>query len=270
MVRDLVIYPDKRITVKSPDVRHFDESLEEVIQDMKDTMKAHHARALAAIQIAIALQVIVIEQEDGSYLEIINPRIIGKKGKITSVEKTLYFPDVTHTVERYEEIRLIYQDRHGEQHSMKAKGDLATLLQRKIDYCFGDTLAHRVQAKDRKNLEKELSEKGLVGSFESCPTVFMKDYFTSMIQKVLFFMGLTLLTPLFSFAPETVAKIWKFDKYALVAVLLLMVGYFAVGTWEGRKYTSCTSCQIGNMVGTAVKYLLVTAVIGTAAYYLLN
>ncbi len=270
MVRDIVVYPDKRVRIKAADVRKFDDALVSVIEDLKDTMKAHNVKAIAATQIAIPMSIIVIEQEDGTYLEVINPRLIGTKGSVTSTEKTLYFPDTEYTVQRYEMIRLVYEDRHGNQKALKAEGDLAITLQRKIDYLFGDTIASRIGEDNRKNLEKELADKGMPGSFETCPTVFMKDYFTSMMQKVLFFMGLTLLTPLFSFSPETVAKIWTFDKYATIAVLVLMVGYFAVGTWEGRKYTSCTSCQIGNMVGTAVKYLLVTAIIATAASFLLG
>jgi peptide deformylase len=270
MVRDIVTYPDKRITITSPDVRLFDEALASVIQDLKDTMEAHNAKAMAAIQIAIPMSLIVVKQDDGSYLEIINPRIIGKKGKIISEEETLYFPDTKHTVERYDEIRLIYQDRTGEQKSMKAKGDLSVLLQRKIDYVYGDTLASRVGAKNRKEMEKELAQVGLQGSFESCPTVFMKDYFTSFIQKILFFMTLSLLTPLFNFSKESVASIWNFDKYASFVVIALLFGYLFVGIWEGKKYTSCTSCQIGNILGTMAKYFLATAVITTAAYYLLN
>ncbi len=270
MVRDIVTYPDKRINITSPDVRVFDEALASVIQDLKDTMEAHHTNAMAAIQIAIPMSLIVVRQEDGSYLEIINPRIIGKKGKVASEEETLYFPETKHSVERYEEIRLIYQDRTGEQKSMKAQGDLAILLQRKIDYVYGDTIASRVGAENRKALEKELAQVGLQGSFESCPTVFMKDYFSSFAQKVLFFMALTLLTPLFDFKPETVSSIWHFDKYASFAVIAILIGYVVVGVQEGKKYTSCTSCQIGNILGTVAKYLAVTALITTAAYYLLN
>ncbi len=270
MVRDIVVYPDKRVRIRAADVRRFDEALASVIQDLKDTMKAHHVKAMAATQIAIPMSVLVIEQEDGSYLEVVNPRIIGKKGSVMSTEETLYFPNTTHTVQRYEMIRLIYEDRHGNQKSLKAEGDLAITLQRKIDYLFGDTLASRMNEDNRKGLEKDLAQKGMPGSFEVCPRVFMKDYFTSMIQKVLFIMGLTLVTPLFSPAPETVAKIWHFDEYASWAIILLLLGYFAVGIWEGKKYTSCTSCQIGNMVGTAFKYIVATIVITTAAYFLLN
>ncbi len=270
MVRDIVTYPDKRINLTSPDVRHFDESLESVIQDLKDTMEAHNTNAMAAIQIAIPMSLIVIKQDDGTYLEIINPRIIGKKGKVISEEETLYFPGTKHTVERYEQIRLVYQDRSGAQKSMKAEGDLAILLQRKIDYVYGDTIASRVGAKNRKEMEKELAQAGLQGSFESCPTVFMKDYFTSFIQKILFFMVLTLFAPLFNFEADTIASMWTFDKYASFAVIALLVGYLIVGIQEGKKYTSCTSCQIGNILGTMAKYFAVTAVVTTAAYYLLN
>ncbi|OQX72910.1 MAG: hypothetical protein B6D59_07105 [Campylobacteraceae bacterium 4484_4] len=102
MVRDIVTYPDKRINITSPDVRKFDEALESVIQDLKDTMEAHHTNAMAAIQIAIPMSVIVIKNHDGSYLELINPRILRKEGSIMSTERTLYFPGIEQTVPRYE------------------------------------------------------------------------------------------------------------------------------------------------------------------------
>jgi peptide deformylase len=270
LVKDIITYPDKTINITSPDLRSFDDTLFKLLEDMKDTLEAHKVKGLAAIQIGVPMSVIVIKQDDGTYLEIINPRIIGKEGSVESIEETLYFPNIKHTITRYKKIRLIYQDIKGEQKALKAEGDLAIILQRKIDYLFGDTLATRSGFNGQKKLEKELAQQGIQGSFESCPTVFMKDYFTSVMQKVLFFMGLTLFAPLFNFEKETIVSMWNFDKYATGAIFLLIIGYFIVGIQEGKKYTSCTSCQIGNLIGTAVKYTIATIVIATAAYFLLS
>ena len=268
MVREIVTYPDKRINITSPDVRTFDAALASVIEDLKDTMEAHHVDAMAAIQIAIPMAVVVIKREDGSYLELVNPRIIRKQGSTISTEKTLYFPDTEHTVPRYEKITVIYQDRHGAQHSLKAEGAFAMLLQRKIDYVFGGTLANRMDQKHRSGMEKELAQKGMVGSFETCPRVFIRDYFTSFMTKLLILEALTLLSPLFHFSSKTMERLYGFDLFVSVAMIFLLIGYFGVAYWESKKYSSCTSCQIGNIIGTTLKFAAAALSLFFAAKYL--
>ena len=270
LVKDIITYPDKTINIISPDVRSFDDTLFTVLEDMKETLETHKVKGLAAIQIGVPMSAIVIKQDDGTYLEIINPRIIGKKGKVQSTESTLYFPDTTHTVPRYEQIRLIYQDRQGEQKSMKAEGEFAILLQRKIDYVFGGTLANRLPKKEREEMGKDLAKAGMQGSFENCPTVFKRDYFISMIQKVLFFMFLTLLAPLFSFSEETISKLITFDKYASGALVLLLIGYFYVAYGESKKYGSCSGCQMGNIAATTIQYTIASVLLSAATYFVLS
>ncbi|RUM46356.1 MAG: peptide deformylase, partial [Hydrogenimonas sp.] len=89
-------------------------------------------------------------------------------------------------------------------------------------------------------------------------------------DKILFFMFLTLFGKPFGASPETLESFYTFDKVGGVIVLLLMIGYFIYGRYESRKYTSCTSCQIGNMIGSMVKRLGVALAIGTAAYFFVN
>ncbi|MCH9814359.1 MAG: peptide deformylase [Epsilonproteobacteria bacterium] len=269
MVRDIVIYPDKRINVISPDMRTFDADLLSVIQDLKDTMKKHKTEAMAAIQIAIPMSLIVIEKENGSYLEIINPRIIGKRGSINSTEETLYFPDTIQTVKRYEKIKLIYQDKEGNQQSLDAVGDFAILLQRKIDYVYGATLANRLPEKGRKNFEKNLSDNGIEGSFETCPTVFKRDYFISLIQKILFFIILANIGSFF-ISDETLNTFYTFSQYATLTIVILLIGYFFVAYYESKKYSACTSCQIGNIVGTTIKYAIFTLLLYLLSSFLMS
>ncbi len=270
MIRDLVIYPDKRINIAAPDVRSFNDELAQVITDIKETMDKHGVKGMAAIQIALPYAVVVIKQDDGSYLEIINPRIIGKEGNVVSTETTLYFPNTTHTVNRYEKIRLVYQDRNGEQKSMIAQGELGILLQRKIDYVYGGTIADRVSEKERKDMEKNLARNGVSGSFESCPRIFMRDYFISFIQKVLFLIFMTLFSPLLNLKDETIESIRSFDKYSYFIVIALLIGYFFTALYESKKYHSCTSCQIGNIIGTAAKYLIGASLLFWLSTYLIT
>ncbi len=267
MIRDILIYPDKKINTIAPDLRSFDEKLLSVIEDLKDTIEANSLKALAAGQIGIPIAVIVIKQDDGSFLEIVNPRIIKKEGFVSSTESTPYFPNKEYTVKRFKKIKLIYQDKKGEQHSLSADGDFAILLQRKIDYVFGGTLTNRLDLKTRQKVEYDLASEGFG---EACPTVFKRDYVMSMLQKVLFFIFLTIFAPLFSFEKDTLSSIITFDKYATIAAVVLLVGYFYVAYGESKRYGRCSSCQMGNIVSNTLLYSALTAIISTAAHFALS
>lgn len=158
MIKELVVYPDERIRNVSADVRSFNEDLAQLIENMKDTMEANSVQALAAIQIAVPATVVIYKEDDGSYLELINPRILGKTGTQESIETALYMPTFSTTVTRYDMIKLVYQDREGKQLSLNVDGKKSALIQRKIDYTFGGTLLDKMDKKSRKVAEKFISK----------------------------------------------------------------------------------------------------------------
>ena len=258
MVRDIVTYPDKRINVISPDLRLFDDDLLSVIQDLKDTIDAHNTNALASIQIAIPMSIIVIKEEDGTFTEIINPRIIGKKGSTISKESSLYYPNTTHTVKRYKEIKLIYQDKEANQKSLDAKDKRAILLQRKIDYIFGATIENKLQEQGEK-----------ISTNCDTSTVAKRDYFISFIQKILFFIILINIISFFV-SDATQSSFYTFAKYGTIATVSLLIGYFFIAFYESKQQNSCTSCQMGNIVGTTIKYALITGVVFLMSLLLLK
>ena len=65
MVQKLIIYPDDRVNCTSTDVRSFNQTLWNVIEDMSDTMKANNIEAMAAMQIAYPYNIILIKEDDG-------------------------------------------------------------------------------------------------------------------------------------------------------------------------------------------------------------
>lgn len=268
--KELIVYPDERILIPSTDVRKFDETLFEVIDMMKEVMREHNAEGLAAIQTGYPYHIVLIRQDDDNILELINPRILKSEGESIAKERTLYYPNIEIDVPRAEKIKLIYEDRHGQPYQMEAEGHLARVIQRKIDYTFGGTFLAKVDKQTREAVEKALADNGLVPEIELCPTTSKRVYFLSVADKILFFMFLTLFGKPFGASPETLESFYTFDKVGGVIVLLLMIGYFIYGRYESRKYTSCTSCQIGNMIGSMVKRLGVALAIGTAAYFFVN
>ena len=156
MVKEIVQYPTTPSLEFGANIRHFDENLFKLIDDLKDTIEANNINALAAFQIGSPYAVIVIKKEDGSYLEIINPRIIKRAGSVEPVETTAYFPKLSAKTKRYEKIKLMYEDREGKQQFLDAEGALAITIQRKIDYVFGSNFRVRLSDDERKLFDSKL------------------------------------------------------------------------------------------------------------------
>ena len=276
MVKELVVYPDDRI-LSCADVRDFkDESLPRLLGDIEETMEAHGLDALTAMQVAHPFNIVVIKKEDGSFWELINPRILKKEGRFEHKETTSYYPDIELTVPRYEKISLLYEDRNGTPHSFKIEDrELAALIQQQMDFLAGGTPLDRVDKNYREKVLEALAGKGLMPmTGDVCPTFSRKDYITSFTDKVLFFMGLSLLTPLaaklFHWSNETVSKIYAFDKFAFPFVLVLLVVYFIYAQYEAKKYRQCSSCQIGNQIGIIIKRLVAAVAFAIGAWLLVN
>ncbi|MDM5272299.1 peptide deformylase [Sulfurovum sp. zt1-1] len=271
MVQKLVIYPDERVNIACTDVRSFNQTLWDVIEDIKDTMIKHNLDALAAIQIAYPYNIVLIKEADGSYSEYINPRIIGSYGKFDSIETTAYYPEITQIVPRAQRIKVIYEDRHGKPKSIDIDDEkYAATFQRKVDYLFGGTFLDKVSKAHRERVLEALKNNGLIPQVEICPTFSKKDYFVSFTDKLLFIMGLTLVSPFFNLSKETLNTLYTLDKFLLPIIFVLMIGFFFYAQYEAKKYSQCSSCQIGNNIGVIIKRFITGIVLAIGAYIILG
>ena len=269
MIKKLVQYPDERIKITSADVRRFDNELLTLIENMKDTMEANGLNELAAIQIAVPATVVIIKEGDG-YLELINPRIIGTTGMQESAETTNYLPNIKATLDRYDGIKLIYQDREGMQRSMDVSGELSRRIQRKIDYTFGGTFVDKLPKKEQKRVEKEL-EFGIVeGSGGSCPTISYRQYFLKAIKLLLAAMFLTVIASFFVSDPSTLSLLYSAELWMTGADAVLLVAYALYAQYETGKFASCTSCQTANTYGNVLFLGLALFIIWLSSYFIVN
>jgi len=270
MIKEILKYPDDRINIGSGNVRFFDDELAELINDMIETAQAHQSRGLAAIQLAIPMAVIVVQNEKGEWMELINPRIIKHQGNTLSKEQTLYLPDVTEEIPRFEKISVVYQDKEGKDKTLIAEKDFACLLQRKIDYIFGGTFINKLDKKEQEKAKKVLSQHGLEGEFNACPTFSKREYFKSAMNKILFLNTLALSAPLFSFETNTLSKLYTFAQYSFVFMVILIISYLLYAKYEAEKYVSCTGCQVVGITAVAVKYFIGTVLLFAGSYFLVN
>lgn len=248
MKKEIIQYPTPLSLEFGGTVRYFDDTLQELIQDLKDTMEANKLDALAAFQIGSPLPVIVIKQEN-DFLVMMNPVIIKREGSITPTETTAYFPGLSAKTKRYEKIKVMYEDSDAKQQFLTAEGELAVTIQRKADYLLGANFRIRM-TEEEKNLFDNKLEFGTDSlDFNDCPTVFKRDKILNLI-KFGFIAGILGLVVSFFVSAETTAAIQVFENRLMIFILLLIVVYFFYAQYEGKAYKQCTSCQIGNIIGT--------------------
>ncbi len=166
MVRDIVIYPDKRLKSISEEVEVFDEALHKLLDDMYDTMIAKNGVGLAAIQIGVAQRVLVInlpvEVEEDEFdqprentLEMINPVIQTCSGSCENQEGCLSVPGFFESIERYEKVTVAYRDRHGNEQKITDDTFLAIAIQHEMDHLNGRVFVEKLSYTKRKKFEKE-------------------------------------------------------------------------------------------------------------------
>ena len=169
MVREIVIYPDKRLKEISSEVTEFSDELHTLLEDMYDTMLSKKGVGLAAIQIGVAKRVLIINlPEDESddviikreeTLEIINPVFTQRNGLCKNQEGCLSVPGFYEDIERAEHIVMEYQDRYGEKKVIDNKEFLAIALQHEMDHLDGKVFIEKLSILKRKKFEKEWKKK---------------------------------------------------------------------------------------------------------------
>ena len=270
MIKEIITYPTPPSVEFSVDVRVFNENIVSLIEDLIDTIEANNLEGLSAFQIGSYYNIAVIKNEDGSYLELLNPRIINTDGKITTTEKTAYFPNLSAQVTRYDKISLIYQDRDGKNLSLQVEGEKSVIIQRKIDYTFGATFIQKLSEDEKTSFEAKLEHGSDISIPESCPTTFKRDKILLVVNIGMILMLISLIVSFFISKTETLQMMWDYQLYTSYTLLGLTVIYFFYAQYEGKLYTSCSSCQLGNIIGTAAISLIKLSLIMISSYFLIN
>lgn len=165
MVRNVIKYPDKILRKKSNNVEHFDEKLHSLLDDMNETMRDHKGIGLAAIQVGVPKKVFIInlvnddEESDEIYapelFEFINPTIISSNGLFANSEGCLSVPGIYEEIERFEELKIKYQDRNGKEHQKTIDGILSIAFQHEYDHLEGKLFVDKFSYLKRKKFDKE-------------------------------------------------------------------------------------------------------------------
>ncbi len=166
MVREIVVYPDRRLKLVSKEVESFNGALHDLLDDMYDTMRARNGVGLAAIQVGVDIRALIIniplEGADGEHdqprentIEMINPVILEKDGSERFQEGCLSVPGVYEEVERAKHVKVEYLDREGNKQVIEDDDFLAIAIQHEIDHLDGKVFIEKLSYMKRKKFEKE-------------------------------------------------------------------------------------------------------------------
>ncbi len=265
MIKEIMTYPTTPSLEFGANIRHFDASLFELIQDLKDTIEANGLNALAAFQIGSPYNVIVIKDND-KYIELINARVLTREGTAKPVERTAYFPNLSAKTSRYKNIKVMYEDRESKQQFLEADDDLSITIQRKLDYAFGSNFRVRLDEDERKIFDAKLEFGTDTITQNACPTVFKRDRILQIL-KILFIASVVGFIGTFFTDGENLDMLNSVENYLLLAMLGFIIIYFFYAQYEGKQYKHCTSCQIGNIIGTSFIELIKLSIISILYYF---
>ncbi len=166
MIREIITYPNKLLKQKSQDVEVFNENIHVLLEDMYETMMSKNGIGLAAIQIAEPLNILIInlpnqddKQVKEDVIEIINPKIVDKRGSTLYTEGCLSVPEYYEDVERAEWIKVEYHDRNGNLVTCEYDGLMAIAFQHECDHLKGELFIEKLSYLKRKKFEKEWKKK---------------------------------------------------------------------------------------------------------------
>jgi peptide deformylase len=159
---NILRYPDARLHKVASPVTVFDEGLKKLVADMADTMYAAPGIGLAATQVDVHKQVIVVDVSErrDSLVVLVNPEILEANGQSDIEEGCLSVPGIYELVPRAERVKVRAYDQNGNSFTLEAQGLLAVCIQHEMDHLQGkvfiEHLSQLKQQRVRAKLAKQL------------------------------------------------------------------------------------------------------------------
>lgn len=135
-LRHIRKHPDPVLRKKAKEVTKFGPLLDQLVEDMAESMYAAPGVGLAAPQVGISKRVIVVDV-DKTLITLINPKIQEIREKEVGTEGCLSFPNLYGDVDRSLIVTVKFQNLKGRWEKLEAKGLLARAIQHEIDHLDG-------------------------------------------------------------------------------------------------------------------------------------
>lgn len=150
-IGDDILYKEcKPVKEATPRVR-------ELIEDMFETMYENCGVGLAAPQVGILKQIVVIDVEDGNQYVLINPEIFYEEGSQTDKEGCLSVPGKSGIVTRPQKVRVRACDENMEQFELEGEDLLARAICHECGHLKGELFVTKVEGEltDTESYEED-------------------------------------------------------------------------------------------------------------------
>lgn len=157
---EILHFPDPRLRLRASPVARVDDQVRQAVRDMLETMYQAPGIGLAATQVNIQQQIIVIDvsEDKTEPLCLINPEIISLEGTEECQEGCLSVPGFYENVTRAERVKVRALDEQGEPFELDAEGLLAVCIQHEIDHLAGKLFVDYLSPLKRQRIKKKLQK----------------------------------------------------------------------------------------------------------------
>jgi len=161
MILNIKTYPDKILTKKTKPVGEVNAEIKKLIDDMVETLYAKRGAGLAANQIGVSKQIIIVDdsRSGGNVRVLINPKIVDKKGLAIMAEGCLSLPGLEFDIKRPKTIVVEYMDKGGQAQKIKASDLLARIICHETDHLNGKTMLDKLPLLKRLRIKNQLRKK---------------------------------------------------------------------------------------------------------------
>ena len=151
---------EESLRKKSRPVTVFDARLHRMIDDMVDTLKDSGGVGLAAPQVGILRRIVVIEKEDGTILELVNPQVIDTAGEQEGLEGCLSLPGIWGIVKRPMTVTVKAMDRNGNVFTDTASGLIGRCFVHECEHLDGILFVDRASKLLTEEELQQMEENG--------------------------------------------------------------------------------------------------------------
>ena len=158
---EILEFPDPRLRTKAKPVEDFDPELEQITQDMLETMYEAQGIGLAATQVDIHRSIVVIDvsEEGNEPLVLINPSIVTTNGEDQDFEEgCLSVPGFRELISRPEYVKIKAQDINGVGFEKECEGLLSVCVQHELDHLDGKLFVDHISSLKRQRIKKKLEK----------------------------------------------------------------------------------------------------------------
>lgn len=160
-ILNILNYPDPRLYTVAKPVRAVDSSIKRLIDDMAETMYDAPGIGLAATQVDVHQQLLIIDiSENKNHLQVfINPRITSRNGSRDYEEGCLSVPGIYDTVTRAERITVEALNRDGQLFTLEAEGLLAVCIQHEMDHLLGKVFVQYLSPLKQTRIRNKMQKR---------------------------------------------------------------------------------------------------------------